>query len=112
MQEAFKIVVNNEEDGLWLVHEGEPRICVSPVNKAGWRKVSVCLVGPDETAMIGKGLLKDVEEYLTKEHHMKQNNDIKWRWKRTTIGHPSEGIAMHEANVRQHQLVPVGDEEE
>ena len=47
MQEAFKIVVNNEEDGLWLVHEGEPRVCVSPVDKAGWRKVSVCLVGPE-----------------------------------------------------------------
>ena len=111
MQEAFKIVVNNEEDGLWLVHEGEPRVGVSPVDKAGWRKVSVCLVGPEEAAMIGKGLLKEVERYLTNEHLMKQNNDIAWRWKRTTIGHPSENIAMHEANVRQHKLVPVGEEE-
>ena len=111
MQEAFKIVVNNEEDGLWLVHEGEPRVCVSPVDKAGWRKVSVCLVGPEETTMIGKGLLKEVEQYLTNEHLMRQNNDIAWRWKRTTIGHPSENIVMHEANVRQHKIVPGGEEE-
>ena len=111
MQEAFKIVVNNEEDGLWLVHEGEPRVCVSPVDKAGRRKVSVCLVGPEETTMIGKGLLKEVEQYLTNEHLMRQNNDIAWRWKRTTIGHPSENIAMHEANVRQHKIVPVREEE-
>ena len=111
MQEAFKIVMNNEENGLWLVYEDEPRICVSPVNKAGWRKVSVCLVNADEHELISNGLLKDVEEYLTKEHQMKQNNDIKWRWKRTTIGHPSEGIVLHEANVRQYHLVPAGDGE-
>ena len=107
MPKAFKVVVDDKDSGLWIVYDGEPRVVVSPVNNTGWRKVSVCFVGSDEADLIGEGLLKDFEEYLSKEHHMKQNNDIRWRWKRTTIGHPSEGIAMHEANVRQYKMEPV-----
>jgi hypothetical protein len=104
MQENFEIAMNNEE-GLWIIHQGEPKIVVSPVNNAGWRKVSVCIVGDNEAEVIGGGLLKEVEKYLVENHAMKQNNDLRnWRWKRNTIGHPSDNIVLHEANVRQVEV--------
>ena len=105
MQAKIETVVDDPISGLMLTYNDEPLIVISPVNHAGWRRLS-CVLPNDVSAST---FLKEVQDYVSNELKLYRNNKMEyWRWEEELIeeddGQPFE---MYSINLRSN----VGEEE-
>ncbi len=104
MQTNFEVIMNTENDGMFVLVDNQPNIVISPPDKAGWREV---LIGIHQS-IYAKPILKDAEEYIFNELKLSRNNSMRnWRW--TWIHTDEHGMKFYTTNVRN--TPKVGEEE-
>ena len=104
MQKKIEKVVNDPLSGMMLTYDGEPLIIISPVNHAGWRKLSCML--PKEISV--NKFLNEVQSYVTEELNLYRNNRMEhWRWSNETIEEEHNSFTLYSINLRSN----LGEEE-
>ncbi|MAK54458.1 MAG: hypothetical protein CML17_01175 [Pusillimonas sp.] len=105
MSKKIEVVVDDpEHQGMLLTYRGEPLIVISPVNHAGWRKLS-CVLPHDTTK---ETYLKDVKEFVTNELGLHRNNKMEyWRWDEEIIQEETYSFPLYSINLRSN----IGEEE-
>lgn len=104
MQTQFEVLVNDDDEGMFILVNNQPNIVISPPDKAGWREV---LIGIHES-IYSKPILKDTEEFIFTELKFSRNNSMRnWRWQ--WIHTDQHGMQFYKTNVRN--TPKVGEEE-
>jgi hypothetical protein len=97
MQKKIEKVVDDPKVGIMLTYKGEPLIIISPVNHAGWRKLS-CIT-PDNSNTIE--YLDEIQRYVTEELNLYRNNKMEnWRWNEEEIQEEDGIVSLWSINLR------------
>ena len=104
MQAQFEVIMNTEDEGMFILVDNQPNIVISPPDKAGWREI---LIGIHQS-IPSKPIFKAAEEYIFNELKLSRNNGMRnWRW--TWIHTDEHGMKFYTSNVRN--TPQVGEEE-
>lgn len=99
MQEKIKVVVDDPLSGTMLTYLGEPLIIISPVNHAGWRKLS-CIIPNDVEEHV---FTKEIQEFVTTNLKLYRNNKMRhWRWEEESIDEDGSSVTLWSVNLRSN----------